>query len=203
MALIMIRGVFLGGISLALFCVLVSACGNSSDQAQTLFEEGRFEEAIAAYDKKLESGNNLHVRYNRTRALEESGKVEEAEQELIAILEEAPDHLSAKLSLSKLAYEKEDYVRSIMLSGDAIHINENSAKAHYLQARAKHQLGYSESAMKGYDMVISLDKNFGEAYLYRGALKQSLKKKFACEDFRTAGILKAVGAKSALERFCD
>lgn len=189
---------------LSLFYVLLLfSCSKTGDSAKDLFEEGKYDEAIAVYDDRLESGNDLDVLYNRARAFEEKGDLATAEKEYVKILEVDPEYLPAKLSLSKIAYEQEDYARSIMLSGDALTINPNSAKAHYLQARAKHQLGYTTSAMEGYDMAISLDENLGDAYLYRGALRQSLKRKGACEDFKVAKILKVPGAKEALDRFCD
>lgn len=188
---------------LALIALIFSSCQGSSDKAQALFDDGKYDEAIKEYDTKLSNSNDLTVRYNRARAYEEKGDLNTAEREYTSILEEDPEHLPAKLSLSKVAYEKGEYTRSIMLSGDALQIDERSALAHFLQARAKHQLGYTKPAMQGYDLAISYDKNMGEAYLYRGALRQSLKRKNACEDFRVAEILEVEGAKEAMERFCD
>ena len=183
--------------------LVILSCSEPTDSAKELFEEGKYDEAIAIYDSRLESGNDPDIIYNRARAYEENGDLKIAEAEYVRILESDPEYLPAKLSLSKIAYEQEDYARSIMLSGDALRINKNSATAHYLQARAKHQMGYTKSAMEGYDMAISLDENMGDAYLYRGALRQALKKNGACEDFKVAKILKAPGADEAFDRFCD
>ncbi len=186
-----------------LLAVLVLSCSEPKDKANDLFEEGKYDEAITAYNQKLESGNDLDVLYNRARAYEEKGDTKRAADEYTKILETDPEYLPAKLSLSMMAYEQEDYARSIMLSGDALRINPNSARAHYLQARAKHQLGYTTSAMEGYDMAISLDENLGDAYLYRGALRQALKKRGACEDFKVAKVLDVPGADEAFDRFCN
>ena len=190
--------------SLFLFALIIGAsCVNSSNDAKSLFEDGKYDEAIAIYDKQLEVSKSLEIQYNRARAFEEKGDQRTAELEYIKILETNPEYLPAKLSLSKIAYEKKEYIRSIMLSGDAMRINESSYMAHYLQARAKHQLGYLESAMEGYDMAISLNKEFGESYLYRGyLLRQSMKHKSACEDFKLAEVLNVKGAKQAVKKYC-
>lgn len=189
-------------VMILMMLVWMLGCADSGKDAKALFEDGKYDEAIAIYDSQLESGRNLEVQYNRARAYEEKGDRDKAESEYTIILQSDPEYLPAKLSLAKIAYEKKEYARSVMLSGDALNINDNSAMAHYLQARAKHQMGYTESAMDGYNSAISIDKDFGEAYLYRGALRQALKKKNACEDFRTAEILKVDGATQARKKFC-
>ena len=80
--------------------------------------------------------------------------------------------------------------------------HENSAEAHFLLARARHKLGFANSAMEAYNAAISQNRNFGEAYLYRGALKTTLKFKSACEDFKTAEKMGVEGAEEAVKRYC-
>ncbi|MEQ9232359.1 MAG: hypothetical protein RIF46_16885, partial [Cyclobacteriaceae bacterium] len=134
---------------------------------------------------------------------EEMGDLSSAEKDYNYILDNDPKNLNAMLSLSKMAYERGDYSKSLLLSEEVKKNHETSAQAHFLVARAKHQLGYAKAALEAYNNAISLDKEFGEAYLYRGALRSVMKHKRACEDFKTAKILKVEGASEALDKYCN
>ena len=58
--------------------------------------------------------------------------------------------------------------------------------------------------MEAYDLAISKNRDYGEAYLYRGALKVYQGKKSAgCNDIRTAQSLDVPEAKSALQEYCN
>ncbi len=185
-------------------CVVLFGCGKGPSNAEEYFEAGQYQKAVDAYTTQIEqSGNDLDLIYNRGRSYEEMGDLSSAEKDYNYILDNDPKNLNAMLSLSKMAYERGDYSKSLLLSEEVKKNHETSAQAHFLVARAKHQLGYAKAALEAYNNAISLDKEFGEAYLYRGALRSAMKHKRACEDFKTAKILKVEGASEALDKYCN
>ena len=53
---------------LGLIAILILAgCQGSTSEADSLFEDGKYEEAIEMYDQQIESGGGLEVKYNRAR----------------------------------------------------------------------------------------------------------------------------------------
>jgi len=182
----------------------VSCTSENTSNGDDLFESGSYKQAITAYTDFL-STNPDHAKtlYNRGRAYEELGKVELATKDFQQILKSDPKYLNAYLSLAKLAYNKENYTQVIHFTNKALEVNENSSQAHFLTARATHQLGYTDQALEAYNNAITINKSFGEAFLYRGALKIGLdKNRSACEDFNFAKSLGISGAAEALKKYC-
>lgn len=185
--------------------LLFYACGSEdSSGGDVLFEKGLYAEAIEAYTTYLNT-NPGHTKtlYNRGRAYEELGHVEMARTEFEQIIVLDPNYISAFLGLAKLSYNEGRYNQVLHFTRKAIELNENSAQAQFLTARASHQLGYVDQALEAYNNAITIDKDFGEAYLYRGALKIGTDKPgSACEDFNFARLLNVEGAEDALDQYC-
>lgn len=185
--------------------VLAIGCGGDvSKKGDALFEEGKFEEAIAEYNQLLSTNSNdFTTLYNRGRAYEELKQYDKAEADFMEVIKVDDKNQSARLSLSQLYYKKEQYPKALLWAEQVLEINENSAQGHFLAARAKHQLGYVDGAMESYTLAIKLDKNFGEAYLYRGALKVYKKQmRTACEDFNKAEALEVPEATAIRKKYC-
>lgn len=186
--------------------LLLCACGGSEDSSggDVFFEDGKYQQAVEAYTDYL-STNPEHPKtlYNRGRAYEEIGETEKASKDFEKIIELDPYNINAFLSLAKLSYNEHNYNQVLHYSNKALELNENSAQANFLAARASHQLGYVDQALEFYDNAITLNKDFGDAFLYRGALKVGLKRmRSACEDFRFAQSLGVAGADDALKKYC-
>ena len=185
--------------------ILLQACGNTdSSGGDVLFERGKYPEAIKVYSEYL-STNPEHIKtlYNRGRAYEELGQVGKAKADFEKIIDVDPTYASAYLGLAKIAYNESIYVQVLLYTGKAIELNENSAQAHFLSARASHQLGYTDQALESYNNAITINKDFGEAFLYRGALKIGTDKpRSACEDFNFARLLNVDGAEDAIKQYC-
>jgi len=182
-----------------------SCTSEVSTGGDALFEKGMYQEAIQAYSEYL-STNPDHTKtlYNRGRAYEEVGKVKDAASDFQKILTVDPENINAFLSLAKLAYNGSNYTQVLYFTNKVIELNENSSQGHFLAARAAHQLGYTDQALEGYNNAITINKSFGEAFLYRGALKVGLDKKgSACEDFNFAKSLGTDGAQEALKKYCN
>jgi len=188
--------------AILLFTLL--SCQTEDMNGEDLFERGRFNEAANFYTSYLESkGYNSEIVYNRGRAYEELGKLGEAKTDFNLVLKKDERHLNARLSLARLAYEKGNYSRSLILTGKALKFHEKSPQAHFLLARSRHQLGQAKSALEAYNKSIYLDNEFGEAYLYRGALKTTLKIKSACDDFKVAKKMDVAGSEEAVKKYCS
>ena len=110
---------------------------------------------------------------------------------------------NAMLGIANVNYSQGNFSLALIQAGKALKLNENLPRGHFLEARARHQLGYFERALESYSLAIKLDKNFGDAYLYRGALKVQLNKgSKACDDFRKANNLGIKDAAGALSKYC-
>lgn len=188
-----------------LVMMIATACGSEESlTGDDLFEDEKFEEAIQVYNEYLAT-NPDHTKslYNRGRAYEELGSTAKAIADFQQITEIDPKHINAYLSLAKLSYNDHNFSKVLVYAGKAVELNENSAQAHFLSARGAHQLGYFDQALESYNNAISINKDFGEAYLYRGALKIGLEKpRSACEDFKFAKLLDVDGAAKAVKDYC-
>lgn len=185
--------------------MIAFACSDSeTSNGDKFFDDGQYPEAIAAYSDYLaNSPEHSKSLYNRGRAYEEIGSSAKAKADFERIIEIDAKNINAYLSLAKLSYNGQNFNEVLIYAGKAIELNENSAQAHFLAGRGAHQLGYFKQAIESYNNAISINKDFGEAYLYRGAVKIGLEKgQSACEDFKFAKLLDVPGAEKAIKDYC-
>jgi tetratricopeptide (TPR) repeat protein len=191
--------------SLILLATLFSCSGsagiNSGDAA---FAKGDFSEAITAYTEDLKTNpTDLDLLYGRGRAYQELGKSLEAQADFEQALNSDAKNFQVLLSLATIQLEQKNYASALLYSTQAEEIPGAPARASFLKARALHQLGMPEEALKSYGNAIQVDKDFGQAYLNRGLLKIGLDRtKQACEDFKLAAALNYPGAAENLEKYC-
>ena len=186
--------------------LLIAGCqGPETVEGDTYFENGDYNQSIASYTNLLSNDpENTRYLYNRGRSYEELGKFDKALADFEQVIKVDPKHINSHLSVSKILYEQKQYNKALLYASTAVKQNENSAKAQFLSARAAHQLGYSDQALEYYNNAISIDKSYGEAFLYRGALKVGTRRfKSACEDFKRARALDTDGADSAIKDYCS
>lgn len=192
-------------LSLSTLLVTIScSSGDSGTNSKKLFESGEYDEAIAAYTDHLKNNpEDINAIYNRGRAYQEVNEPEKAIQDFNKVISIDKEHIEAHLSLAAILYEKGDYNKSLIHSSNAIKINDGSGQAYFLKGRSEHHLGYSKEALESYSKAIEIDKEFGEAFLYRGAVKKSMKMRSACEDFKEAALLNTKGASDAVSQYCN
>lgn len=189
----------------ALVGLVAMSCNNGESlNGDDLFEVGDFEGAIEAYTSYLATHpDHKKSLYNRGRSFEEVGETAKAVADFETLIELDPKYINAYLSLAKVSYNKRDYNKVLIYTSDAIDLNENSQQAHFLAGRAEHQLGYFDQALESYNNAIAINKDFGEAYLYRGAVRVGQKKMgSACEDFKFAKSLDVPEADKAIKDYC-
>ena len=189
-----------------MFSLMILSCENeTSKEGDQFFRNGDYEEAIKYYDQYLRvKPDHIKSIYNRGRAYEELDLIELARNDFEQVLELDPKNVQAHLSLGGYFYNKQDFTSASDYYERAIKNNKDNFQSHFLKARSDHKMGLKDQAMKGYDTAIKLNPEYGEAYLYRGALKNFLKQhKSACADFSKAKELKVDKAEVTYNKFCQ
>ena len=185
---------------------LTAACDSkSSKEGDQLFSQGKYEEAISQYTQYIEyNPDDIKSIYNRGRAYEELGQYDKSMADYEKALEVDPKNINALMSIGKIHFRDGEYGDAAFYFDKAIKVKGGDAEAHFLSARANHKLGETGKAMEGYNRAISANSNYGEAYLYRGALKVFLKKKTSgSSDLKKAKALEVPDAEAALAKYCQ
>ncbi|MFD2036000.1 tetratricopeptide repeat protein [Belliella marina] len=187
-----------------LLLVTSFACGSASNDGDDLYASGKYEEAIKAYDSYLSTKpKNVKALYNRGRSHEELGNIESAEKDFLTALEIDANNVQVMLSLSNLFQKQKNHSSALLYADRAVETSGAPAMAYFMKARALHQLGNTEEALKEYNAAIKMDKDFGQAYYNRGLLKLATdKKKSGCEDLNLAIKLNYEAASEALAKYC-
>ena len=188
------------------FAIIFGACDNeSSQQGDQLFGQGKYEEAISEYSRYIEyNPDDIKSIYNRGRAYEELGEFDKSLADYERALGVDAKNINALMSIGKFHFRNEAYGDAAFYFDKAIKVKGGSAAAHFLSARANHKTGETTKAMEGYNRAISLNSDYGEAYLYRGALKVFLgKKSSGCSDLKKAMALETPEAEEALSEYCN
>jgi len=191
-------------IALFISASLWSCSEKKTSTGDVHFNNGDYAEAANEYSENLKfNPKDVRMLYNRGRANEEQGNFEEAKADFERALEVEPNNFQVLLSLANVHYNQKNYTNALLYSDQAAGISGAPAMASFMKARALHQLGKPDEALKSYGNAIAVDKEFGQAYFNRGLLKIAMKKvKGACEDFQLATALEYPGAKDAYNKFC-
>lgn len=183
---------------------LVSCSENLSNKGDQLYSEGKFQEAVIEYDNVLKNKPKyVKALYNRGRAYEEMGDFSKAEKDFLAAYAQDNKNTQVLLSLSNIYQKQKNHNSALLYADAATQVPGAPAMAFFMKGRALHQIGSTEDAMKEYSLAIQIDKDFGQAYYYRGMLKIATdRKRSGCEDIRAAIKLDYPDAKPALEKYC-
>jgi len=185
---------------------ILSACGEASgDKGDTHFARGNYEAAVEAYDNYLASNpRNVKSLYNRGRAHEELGNIEEAESDFKKAYELDNQNVQVLMSLSNLYQKQKNHSSALLYADYAVELPGAPAMAYFLKARALHQLGNTDEALREYSAAIKNDSEFAQAYYYRGLLKLGTKQiKGGCGDINLAVSMNFTPAQAAKEKYCN
>ena len=189
----------------SLFAIIAISCQDENSLiGDQYFESGQYEKAVEAYNEFLRlKPRHVKTIYNRGRCYQELGEYEKAMEDFEKVLKFDGNNENALLSIGQEMYRREDYKSTVFYCEKVIEKDPNNAMSYYLMGRANHKQGHTRSALNNYNTAINISKDFGEAYLYRGALNLFLKRKSAaCQDLQKAVDLKTKGAKEALSKNC-
>lgn len=185
--------------------VSVLACSEvKRDPADRYFENKQYDLAVETYTENLKlKPTDVTLLYNRGRAYQEMGDLTKARVDFESALAYDSKNFQVLLSLATIQLEEKNYASALLYATKAEEISGAPAMASFLKARALHQLGLPEDALKAYGTAIQIDRDFGQAYLNRGLLKVALdRKKQACEDFKLATVLEYPGAQDSFNKYC-
>jgi len=185
--------------------VFFSCSESDSSQGDKFYNNNQFEEAVDAYSKVLvNSPKNVNALYNRGRSHEELGNLDEAESDMKAAFSVDPKNVQVLVGLSNLYQKKKSYEMALQYASYATEVSGAPAMAFLLKGRAYHLLGNTENAMTEYNTAIKMNDEFGQAYYYRGMLKQATNRtRAACADFKLAVALDHQPANEASEKYCQ
>jgi tetratricopeptide (TPR) repeat protein len=189
----------------SLFAVSVLACSEvKRDPADRYFENKQYKLAVETYTENLKlKPTDVTLLYNRGRAYQEMGELNKARVDFESALAYDSKNFQVLLSLAAVQLEEKNYASALLYATKAEEISGAPAMASFLKARALHQLGLPEDALKAYGTAIQIDRDFGQAYFNRGLLKVALdRKKQACEDFKLATVLEYPGAQDSFDKYC-
>ena len=192
-------------IALILSVSLWSCSEKKTSSGDVYFNRGEYAKAANEYTEDLKfKPNDVRMLYNRGRANEEQGNYEEAKADFEKALEVEPNNFQVLLSLANVHYNQKNYTNALLYSDQAAEIPGAPAMASFMKARALHQLGKPDEALKAYGNAIAVDKDFGQAYFNRGLLKVAMKRVgSSCEDFQLAKALEYPGSEEAYAKYCE
>lgn len=185
--------------------VVAGACTGDTIEGDRFFKKGEYEKAIQVYNEHLDT-NPSHIKslYNRGRSYEELGQFKEAIEDFEQVLKVSPGNANALLSLASISLKQNDPANAVYYAEQAVESADDNPSAYLLRGRGYHKQGKLEEALDDYNSAINLDKSIGQAYLYRGALKISMKRgKSGCSDLRIARSLNVPEAENALSKYCN
>lgn len=192
-------------VAVVLATFFFSSCGSQeTNKRDELFKKEDYKGAITAYDNFLSSQpKNVKALYNRGRAYEELGDFSSAEKDFKAALALDSKNHQILLSLSNIYQKQKNHSAALLYADYAVEIPGAPAMAYFMKGRAMHQLGNTQEAYKEYSAAIKMDKDFGQAYFYRGMLKVATdRQKSGCDDLNMALKLGFQEAQTALDKYC-
>jgi tetratricopeptide (TPR) repeat protein len=188
------------------FALAIVSCSNeNSKNGDKFFSNGEYEKAVEAYTVYLNTEpRDIKTIYNRGRAYEELGKYELALKDFNRVIKEDPLNVNAHLSIMADYYDRlNDYENTIFFAEKVLKLDETNAYAFTLKGKAHQKLGQLQEALTDYNAAISVDKEYAEAYLSRGALRIYTKQTSrACSDFRMAQTLGVEKADELIKKYC-
>jgi tetratricopeptide (TPR) repeat protein len=188
----------------ALSVMFFSCSKQKISKGDQFFNDKKFEEAVTEYSAELKYlPNDVRILYNRGRSYEELKNFEGSKADFEAALKLDPNNFQVLLSLANLHHKEKNFTNALLFSNRAAEIPGAPAMASFMKARALHQLGKTDEALKAYGNAIYLDADFGQAYFNRGLLEIGLKNvKGACKDFQSSAALNYPGSGEVYKKYC-
>jgi protein O-GlcNAc transferase len=102
--------------------------------------------------------------------LRRAGKLKEAAEIHLGILQGEPNHFGALYGLGALRYQSGQFEDAERLIGEALQVDPKSPNAHYNRACLLQRLNRPEEALPSFDTAIALKPDYVEALVDRGIL---------------------------------
>ncbi|MDP4267705.1 MAG: tetratricopeptide repeat protein, partial [Bacteroidota bacterium] len=206
-----------------------AAIAQQYQAAVQLVQQGKFDKAIAAFEKvqpaappEIRERCRMYIntcrkqldnkglafgtpeeRYDYAVSQINAGDFEEATNQLKGILADDPRADFAYYGLALLfaiTGKTQDCLDSL---SQAIELNPKNKEAYKMRAETKFELGSFNDAVSDCSEAIKIDINYGAAYLLRGVSKSFINDKSgACKDINKAADLNTPNAAEMYEQMC-
>jgi tetratricopeptide (TPR) repeat protein len=191
-------------IVLLLSSMLAACSANEFERGNDLYAQKDYAAAVASYTNYIDTHpKDAPSYFNRARALEEQGRLEEAHKDYALAAKLDPYNPSFRMGSGMCSFRLEKYNQAIIDMNEVLKLDSRSADAYYIKGVALIKKGEVRSAMESYDNAIRYDKNHAGAYLQRGILKGLSEKGDPCQDLQRAKNLGEEKADSALQKYCS
>ncbi len=153
-----------------------------------LFDERRYQEAIAHYNEVIRIRPNLILSYNkRGLAYARLGRYQQAFADLNKVILQKPDYADAYHSRATIRHELGQYQSALEDFNKAIGLKPDYAEAYNNRANVYLQLGQRQNALEDINKAISLKPDNASIYFNRGNFHINLARyQEAIEDFTKA-----------------
>lgn len=141
---------------------------NLSEGVQ-MFQQGRYEEAIALFQKVLEKEpDSVDARYNLALSLLRSGKQDEAIALLEKVIEMKPDMMETYLALGECYFNMGENEKAKSYFEQALEKEPNNAEVYYNLGIIHYKDDRTDEAIKNFITSNSLDPEFAPTYYQLG-----------------------------------
>jgi len=187
-----------------LLLVFFSCTGKKTIEGDNYYDQGEYAKALDSYNKYLKVyPRSSKTIYNRARTHDKLGDQTNAKIDLKRLLKLDPNHLLGRITLGELEFKASNYEQAFYEFDLAVNAHKQNSLPYAYRAKANQKLGKRRKALADYGVSIRLDAGNGMAYLYRGTLYVSQKKKTAaCKDFNKAKELGVKEADQAIAKYC-
>ncbi len=188
----------------ATILLLTNCSANEFERGNDLYAQKDYQEAVVSYTNYIKDHpKDAPSYFNRARALEEQGKLEEAKKDYRMAAKLDPYNPDYRMGAGMCNFRLENYNQAIIDMNEVLKIDSRSADAFYVKGVALIKQGNVRGAMESYNNALRYDSDHAGAYFQRGVLKALSKKGDPCEDLRKAKTLGEEKADSALSKYCS
>lgn len=144
---------------LARSCLLNPAFADAWEAlGRVLLELGEFGSAIDAFDAALvRVGAKLSIRVHRAAALRSVGRLAEAQNDLLAVLGQQPDHALAHINLALVRFAQDEIDKAFASCFRALEIDPRHPISHYVEGLLQQSAGNHEEAVLAFRYAAQLD----------------------------------------------
>ncbi len=141
------------------------------NQADALFRQKKFKEAILGYDKVLAiNPRNEEAYYNKGQSLRLLGKMEAALAAYEMAIAINPNWWRVYMGKGRIYEKQKDNAEAIKWYQHALKVNPNIGSIYFKLGHMLHLSNQRQEAMDYYERCIALDPNISVAYLNKGVL---------------------------------
>ncbi|MBN1465449.1 tetratricopeptide repeat protein [candidate division KSB1 bacterium] len=152
------------------------------NEGNTLFKQGQYDEAVAAYDKSLAlDPSNSNAYQGKGLTLAKQRKYDEAVAAYKKAVEADPTNYAAFAAMGKAHYDNKDFSNAVEAYQQAVDINPQRETNIYMLALSYNRIKDTKNAIKYFTMATQVKPDYekafnslGEAYMTDGQVENAI-----------------------------